>query len=70
MVNICLGKDFSYRLQAGQKTHRRPVLKGFVLQTQMPAFNKFMVMSTIKYQSPLYSEIIHVATFVGGAIAY
>ena len=30
MVNICLGKDFSYRLQAGQKTHRRPVLKGFV----------------------------------------
>ena len=49
MVNICLGKDFSYRLQAGQKTHRRPVLKGFVLQTQMPAFNKFMVMSSLPY---------------------
>ena len=32
MVNIRLEKDFSYRLQAGQKTHRRPVLKGFVLQ--------------------------------------
>jgi hypothetical protein len=49
MVNICLGKDFYYRLQAGQKTHRRPVLKGFVLQTQIPAFNKFMAMSSLPY---------------------
>ena len=73
MVNICLGKDFSYRLQAGQKTHRRPVLKGFVLQTQIPAFNKFMVMSSLHYNKTskaLAFRNIHVAIFVGVALTY